>query len=279
VRNFFFIKIDGNLSISLRAYEEEHLQKYNCIQLLANSQGIFAIESLVQLINEEICKDYSYYDNQQNRQLNLNKLVRFLLTVSKSNINFTYLNDAKKILQEFFSIVLELTFMYVKRQKSINNIIIIRETMDYFKSIRTKSNEKILIKSSDLLKRVKKVNQIMKSQTFCFKRNILINNNTSKDFTKDTKSLILKTRQSLEFNHLGSSIGLKHKQEEIDTSKSEIENVKKKKEIKRSSKFFFMSKPEIINTLNNELIKQEVKKVQIEIAEDEATDSFSNLNI
>jgi len=103
--------------------------------------------------------------------------------------------------------------------------------MDYFKSMRTKSNKKYSIKLSDILKKVKKINKIMRSQTYSFKGNILINNNTSKDFTKDTESIFfiqdsndflspenrLETSQSiLEFNHLGSSIGLKHKQEEMD---------------------------------------------------------------
>ena len=95
-----------------------------------------------------------------------------------------------------------------------------------------------------------------------------------KELTKLTTGLISYVKQKVEKTN-ASITSLKNTYENVPT-KSEIENVKKKKEIKRSSTFFVMSRPEIINTLNNELIKQEVKKVQIEIVEDEATDSFLN---
>jgi len=97
-----------------------------------------------------------------------------------------------------------------------------------------------------------------------------------KELTKLSTGLISYVKQKVEKTN-ASITSLKNADENV-TTKSEIENVKKKKGIIRSS-FFVMSRPEIINTLNNELIKQEMKKVQIEIVEEEATDSFLNLNI
>lgn len=116
-----------------------------------------------------MCKDITFKDSKKYNLLCLNKLVRYLLVISKSDITFQYISkECYKLIEDMNNVILEICLEMVKRLKYIENIIDITETMEYFTTIRNKceNQRKISFDSlhhKDFLKKVNRVNNLLRS--------------------------------------------------------------------------------------------------------------------
>ena len=242
---------------------------------------------------------------QEPFKLKNNNFNEFYDDITSININWEPFKASKQYNPEIEEII---RLFLVKDQKErINNFQTIK-SHSFFKDIawnkltaistglkpyvkkllvKEEEEEKLRIKNLEKLELVEKLNKIEKTELKDDNKNIYnIDNidfynesNTRQDLPKDDKTIEIednskKSQTSIKLSSNNSLIS-------IGSPKQNSTFIIRKSEKKlTSSSLFVLSRPEIIQTLNNAIIKQDMKKVNVEIIDNaETSDPFLNLNI